>query len=86
MEDFVAGEEEGFSGEGEEFGFAGRAAGVEDVCDLPAVIGARSDDVSVHRPVVILTESETVGRVVVVALGEGNEVGSVDEGDVVSFW
>lgn len=81
----VAGEEEGFAGEGEELGFAGGAAGVEDGRDLPVMIRAGRDKMPVHRPVVILAERESVGRVVVVTIGKRDEMSGVDEGDVVGF-
>lgn len=48
------------------------------------VIRARRDKVAVHCPVVIFTESKAVGRVVVAAFCEGDEVGGIDEGDIVA--
>ena len=48
------------------------------------MVGARSDEVSIHRPVVVLTEGEAVGGVVVAGFGEGNEMGGIDEGDIVA--
>ena len=47
-------------------------------------IRAGGDDVAIHGPVVIFAECETVGGVIIAGLGEWNEVGGVDEGDVVS--
>ncbi len=48
------------------------------------MIGARSDEIAVHGPVVVLAKSEAVGGVVVLAFGKRNEVGGVDEADVVA--
>lgn len=48
------------------------------------VIGCRSNQIPVHRPVVVFAEGEAVGGVVVLADGERDEVGGVDEGDVVA--
>ena len=42
-----------------------------------------SDDVAIHRPMVVLAQGETVGGVIVAGLRKGDEVGGVDEGDVV---
>ena len=49
---------------------------------MPMKVRSGSDDVAVHRPVVVLAQGEAVGRVVVAGLREGYEVGGVDEGDV----
>ena len=51
---------------------------------MPVVIRARGDDVAVHSPVVVLAEGEAVSGMVVSARREGNEMGRVDEGDVVA--
>ena len=48
------------------------------------MIRARCDQIPVHGPVVVLAEGEAVGRVVVLALGKRDEVGGVDETDVVA--
>ncbi len=48
------------------------------------VIGSRSDEIPIHRPVVVFAKREAVGGVVVVALGKRDEVGGVDEADVVA--
>ena len=48
------------------------------------MIGARSDKIPVHGPVVVLAEGKAVGGVVVLALGKRDEVGGVDEADIVS--
>ena len=48
------------------------------------VIDTRRDEISVHGPVVVLAKREAVGRVVVETVGEGDEVGGVDEGDIVA--
>ena len=50
---------------------------------MPMVIRARGDEVAVHGPVVVFAEGEAVGGVVVVGICEGNEVGGVDEGDIL---
>lgn len=44
----------------------------------------RRNDITIHRPVMVFAEGEAVGGVVVVGLREGDEVGGVDEGDVVA--
>jgi hypothetical protein len=51
---------------------------------MPGQVRAGRDEVAVHGPVVVLAEGEAVGRVVVVGFREGDEVGGVDEGDVVA--
>ena len=48
------------------------------------VIGGRGDEVAVHGPVVVLAEREAVGGMIVLTLCKGNEVGGVDEADVVA--
>lgn len=48
------------------------------------MIRARGDEVPVHRPVVVFAEGQAVCRVVVAAFGKRDEVGGVDEGDVVT--
>lgn len=50
---------------------------------MPVVIRGWGNEVAVHRPVVVFAEGEAVGRVVVRGDAEGNEVGGVDETDVV---
>ena len=50
---------------------------------MPVVVRGRGDEIAVHRPVVVFAEGEAVGRVVVGGDAEGNEVGGVDETDVV---
>ena len=47
-------------------------------------IGSGGDDVAVHGPVVVFAEGETIGRVVVVGFRERDEVGGIDEGNVVA--
>ena len=47
-------------------------------------VGTGGDDVAIHGPMVVFAEGEAVGGVVVAGCGEGNEVGGVDEGDVVA--
>ncbi len=49
------------------------------------MIRARRDEIPVHRPVVVLAEREAVGRVVVAAFREGNQVSCIDEADVVGL-
>ena len=48
------------------------------------MIGSWCYQIPVHRPVVILAKREAVGGVVVLALREWDEVGGVDEADVVA--
>ena len=48
------------------------------------MIRSRSDEISIHGPVVVFAKGEAVGGVVVLALGKRDEVGGVDEGDVVT--
>ena len=50
---------------------------------MPVVVRARGDEVAVHRPVVVFAEGQAVGRVVVVESIPWQEVGGVDETDVV---
>lgn len=84
MESRILREEDGFPGELVEFPFAVGAAGVDEAGDVPVEIRAWRDDVAVHGPMVVLAEGEAVGGVVVAGFGEGNEMGGVDEGDVVA--
>ncbi len=72
------------SGQSDEFLFPVGAAGIEDFGDMPVMIRARSDEVAVHGPVVIFAQGKAVGGVVVLALGEWDEVGGVYEADVVA--
>ena len=51
---------------------------------MPVVIGSWGDEVAIHRPVVVFAEGEAVAGVVVLALGKRDEVGGVDEGDVIA--
>ncbi len=60
------------------------AAGVDEAGDVPVEVGAGGDDVAIHGPVVVFAEGEAVAGMVVAGGGEGDEVGGVDEGDVVS--
>ena len=48
------------------------------------VIGCWGDQVAVHGPVVVFAKGKAVGGVVVLALGKRDEVGGVDEADVVA--
>ena len=84
MESRILREQQGFSGEFQEGFFTGGAAGVEDWRDVPVEVRAWGDQVAVHRPVVVLAQRQTVGRVIVVTIGKGDEMGGVDEGDVVA--
>ena len=84
MESRIFWEQDGFSVEIVEFLFAVGASGVDEFRDDPVQVGAGGDEVAIHGPVVVFAEGEAVGRVVVAALGEGDEVGGVDEGDVVA--
>jgi hypothetical protein len=84
MESLILRQEQRFPGQLDEFLFAVGAAGIEDLGDAPVMVGARGDEVPIHRPVVILAEGEAIGGVVVVGFGEGDEMGGVDEGDVVA--
>ncbi len=77
-------EKDGFSFEFVKVLFAVRAAGVDQLRHMPVEIRPRSDDVAVHGPVVVLAEGEAVGGVVVVGFRKRDEVGGVDEGDVIS--
>jgi len=83
MESLILGEEQFLSGKIYQIGFAVRASGVENVRNPPMMVGAWGYQVAVHGPVVVLAEGEAVGRVVVATVGEGNEMCSVDEADVV---
>lgn len=84
MESRILREEDGFPGEFVEFLFAIGAARVEDFGNVPVMVGARGDEIPIHRPVVIFAESKAVGGVVVAGFGEGNEMSCVDEGDIVA--
>ena len=83
MESLILRQEQRFPGELAEFLFAVGAARIEDLGDVPAMVGARGDDVAIHRPVVVLAEGEAVGGVVVAGFGKWDEMGGVDEGYVV---
>jgi len=84
MESRVFGQKDGFPRQIGEFLFAVGAAGIDAAGDVPVEVGAGGDEVAVHGPVVVFAEGEAVAGVVVVGLGEWNQVGGVDEGDVVS--
>ena len=45
---------------------------------VPPAVGARADQISIHRPVVILAERNSVARIVVMRLGEWDQVRCVD--------
>ena len=51
---------------------------------MPVVIGCWSDEIPIHGPVVVFAEGEAVGRMIVLALGKRDEVGGVDEADVIA--
>ena len=51
---------------------------------MPVVIRAGRDEVAVHGPVVVLAKREAVAGVVVLALGKRDEVGGVDEANVIA--
>ncbi len=84
MESLILWKEQGFSGKGEQFSLSCRSSGVEHTGNVPVVVRGWGDQEPVHGPVVILTEGEAIGRVVVGGDVEGDEVGGVDEADVVS--
>ncbi len=48
------------------------------------MIRARRDEIAIHGPVVVLAKGEAVGGVVVLALGKRDEMGGVNEADVVA--
>ena len=48
------------------------------------VIGAGGDEIPVHGPVMVFAKREAVGGVIVLTLGKRDDVGGVDEGDVVA--
>jgi hypothetical protein len=79
MESLILGEKKGFSGEGEQFRFTIRAAGIENLGNMPMVVWCGSDEVAVHCPMVVFAEGQAVGGVVVVAISEWDEVGGIDE-------
>jgi hypothetical protein len=79
VESGILGQEEGLACEVVEFLFAVGTAGVDELGDLPVEVGGGGDEVAIHGPVVVLAEGEAVGGVVVAGLGEGDEVGGVDE-------
>lgn len=84
MESGIFWQEDGFPGQFMEFLFASGSARVDGFGDVPVVVGAGGDDVAVHGPVVVFAESEAVGRMVVVACRERDEMGGVDERDIVA--
>lgn len=84
VESLILRQEQGFPGQLDEFLFAVGAAGIEDFGNAPVMVGARGDEVPVHGPVVVLAEGEAVGGMIVAGFGEGDEMGGVDEGDVVA--
>ena len=83
MESLILGEEPFLSGKIYQIGFAVRAPGVENVRNPPMMVGAWGYQVAVHGPVVVLAEGEAVGGVVVGTVSEGNQMGGVDETNVV---
>ena len=48
------------------------------------VVRGRSDEITIHGPMVVFAKREAVGGVVVLALGKRDEMGGVDEADVVT--
>jgi len=48
------------------------------------MIRAGCDEMTIHRPMVVLAEGKTIGGVIVVAIREGHEVRGVDERDIVA--
>ena len=77
-------EQKALSGKCEQLPLSIGTAGIEDLGNVPVVIGARSDEIPVHRPVVVLAECEAIGGVVVLVFGKRNEMGGIDEGDIVN--
>ncbi len=48
------------------------------------MIRARRDEIAIHGPVVVFAKGEAVGGMVIPALGKRDEVGGIDEADVVA--
>ena len=63
MERRILGQEDGFTCQFDQFLFPIGAPGIEDLGNMPMKVRSRSDDVPVHRPVVVLAEREAVGGV-----------------------
>ena len=51
---------------------------------MAVVIRARSYEIPIHGPVVVLAEGEAVSGVVVLALGKRDKVSGVDERDIIA--
>ena len=64
-----------------EVGFSGGSVRDEGGRDVPTKVRTGGNELAVHRPMVVLAQGEAVGRVVVVAFGERNDVSGIDEGN-----
>ncbi len=53
------------------------------VPDQPSRVVGRSDQVPVERPVVVLAQTDAVGRMVVEALAERNQVTRIHQGEIL---
>ena len=85
---FVVRHEDGFAGEGAEFGFAEGAAGFQETGDAPVSVWRRGDDAVVHGPVMNLAQGHAVAGVIIaaqLAIPKGDEVSGIDKGEVVHF-
>lgn len=51
---------------------------------MPVVIGSRSNQIAVHRPVVVFAKRKAIGGVIVLADRKRDEMGGVDEADIVA--
>lgn len=51
---------------------------------MPVVVGGRSNQIAIHRPVVVFAKREAVGGVIVLADGKRDEMGGVNEADIVA--
>ena len=45
---------------------------------VPPAVGARTDQIAIHRPVVILAKRNAVARIIVVSLGKWDQVSRID--------
>jgi hypothetical protein len=84
VESLILREQQNLAGQSDEFLLPVRPSGIENLGNVPMMIGTRRDDIAIHRPMVVLAKREAVGGVVVLTLRKGDEVGGVDEGDVVA--
>lgn len=87
MESRIFGQEDGFSGEFDEFFLPVGAAGVENLGNVPVMVGSRCDEIAVHGPVVGPEKVEGVfRRVLVVVFPDQQEAGGKAVAERLGPW